>query len=44
MGKEREEKQNGEVYAYLDKQIRKKCNKAKDNWLNEQCNEIESKM
>ena len=32
---------NMDLYRNLNKEVRKKCKKAKDDWLNEQCDETE---
>ena len=32
---------NMDLYRKLNKEVRKKCKKAKEDWLNEQCDEIE---
>merc|ERR1711905_67846 len=31
----------GEKYKALNKEVRKKCDKAKETWVNEQCEEID---
>ena len=43
MEERRKCKQDEMKYHELNKQMRKKCNEAKDAWINEQCNEIEQK-
>ena len=37
MEQRRMAKQNGKKYQILNKEIKKKCNEAKEKWLNEQC-------
>ena len=37
----RKAKVNEQKYKELDKQIKKRCNEAKENWINTQCEEIE---
>ena len=34
---------NKELYKELNKQVKRKCNEAKERWINEQCQEIEEK-
>ena len=34
----------GSGYRELDKQIKKKCREAKENWLNDQCAEVEEQF
>ena len=34
----------GSGYRELDKQIKKKCREAKENWLNDQCTEVEEQF
>ena len=34
----------GSGYKELDKQIKKKCREAKENWLNDQCAEVEEQI
>ena len=34
----------GSGYRELDKQIKKKCREAKQNWLNDQCAEVEEQF
>jgi hypothetical protein len=44
MEQRRLKKSNPIEYKLIDKEIRKKCSEAKENWLNEQCSEIECKL
>ena len=37
----RQAKPNAEKYKALNKEVRKKCDKAKETWVNEQCEEID---
>ena len=41
IGERRKAKANEQKYKELDKQIKKRCNEAKENWINTQCEEIE---
>ena len=41
IGERRKAKANERKYKELDKQIKKRCNEAKENWINTQCEEIE---
>ena len=41
MEERRKSKNEKEKYKELNKEIRKKCNEAKELWLNQQCQEIE---
>ena len=38
------EDRQGSGYRELDKQIKKKCREAKENWLNDQCAEVEEQF
>ena len=42
MESRREAKNDPTKYKLIDKEIKKKCNEAKEAWLNEQCEEIEN--
>jgi len=44
MEQRRLKKSNLIEYKLMDKEIKKKCSEAKENWLNEQCSEIERKL
>ena len=41
MDERRKSKQDRDAYEAQNKQITTKCNKAKEKWLNEQCDDIE---
>ena len=41
MGKRRQAKCNNENYEAIHKEIRNKCDEAKENWIKEKCKEIE---
>ena len=42
MEQRRMAKKDGKKYQILNKEIKKKCNEAKEKWLNEQCQELEN--
>ena len=36
------DKADAQKYRDLDKQVKKRCNEAKEHWINTQCEEIEA--
>ena len=42
MEERRKAKANEQKYKELDRQVKKRCNEAKENWINAQCQEIEA--
>ncbi|GFN87232.1 craniofacial development protein 2-like [Plakobranchus ocellatus] len=42
MEERRKAKEDEQQYRELEKQVKKRCNKAKEHWINTQCKEIEA--
>ena len=42
MEERRKAKANEQKYRELDKQVKKRCNEAKEHWINTQCEKIEA--
>lgn len=41
MERRKKSKRNKAEYKRLDREIRRKCNKAKERWINDKCDEFE---